>query len=642
MNDTISGTANYGTEVSITRYGGAPVDPDPARKTWVIIHGLLSDSTEFEDLAAAIHTDQRPGDQILMVDWGATGLPENVQNRIPHVADWLSTTLDHLGLLPGNINLIGHSFGSYVAAETAANLGQVNTIIALDPARDLFPFSSYHPDSVGGINFAANSNYSWAFHDGEGLEFGNPNTPQTADEAIVVLNSGHTLIDEMLVEMWQAPNGGFGVNQHFQLERLLRPQGQQGPWALNQYDDSGNRSSTGGYEAVIEVFSDGISPWTLTHAFSTFSDVVTLRPSDTGQTLHALAGNDTVYGSNGADTLYGDGGDDFLDGRGGADTLDGGAGNDTLNGRSGVDAMTGGTGHDRFYIDHFSDTVVEAANQGTDRVYASVSYTLGVGQSVEFLYANAGATGLTLNGNELANNIQGNAGADTLFGHDGADILEGRGGADDMTGGGGNDKYYIDHAGDAIHEASAEGSLDMAYASVDYTLGANVYVERLYANSSASLTLQGNDFANALFGNAGHDTLMGHAGADTLTANAGNDRLMGGAGIDTLFGNAGDDIFVLQNLAADRDSIRDFAAGDRIEVSASLFGGGLVAGALAADQFASNMTGVAGDSDDRFIYNTTNGALYFDIDGDGAAARVQIATLTGMPGLTGAEFTIAA
>ena len=113
-------------------------------------------------------------------------------------------------------------------------------------------------------------------------------------------------------------------------------------------------------------------------------------------------------------------------------------------------------------------------------------------------------------------------------------------------------------------------------------------------------------------------------------------------GISTLFGNAGGDVFVLSNLAADRDGIRDWATEDQIEISASLFGGGLVAGSLAGGQFATNGTGVAGDADDRFVYNTSNGALYFDIDGSGDDARVQIASLTGIPALTAADFNIVA
>ncbi len=399
---------------------------------------------------------------------------------------------------------------------------------------------------------------------------------------------------------------------------------------------NGNDALDGG--AGNDVLNGGADTDTATYATATSAVTVSLLLATAQNTLGA--GTDTLTG---IENLIGSAFNDTLTGSTGDNTINGGGGADTINGREGVDTMAGGAGDDRYFVDNAGDIVVETGNAGSDRVFTTVNYTLGAGQTIEFLFANAGATALTLHGNELANNIQGNTGNDTLFGHDGNDILEGRGGIDDMTGGNGNDKYYVDDASDVLHEGASEGTLDIAYASVSYTLGAGVYVERLYANGgSTGLTLQGNEFNNLVFGASGNDTLMGHDGADTLTGNAGNDRLIGGTGIDTLFGNAGADTFVLQNLAADRDGIRDFAAGDRIEVSASLFGGGLAAGALAANRFVSNGTGFAGDGDDRFIYNTSNGALYFDIDGNGATARVHIATLTGMPTLTAGDFTVAA
>ena len=68
-------------------------------------------------------------------------------------------------------------------------------------------------------------------------------------------------------------------------------------------------------------------------------------------------------------------------------------------------------------------------------------------------------------------------------------------------------------------------------------------------------------------------------------------------------------------------------------------------------KFVANNTGVAGvgcDLTTRFIYNKTNGGLYYDADGTGAGARVQIATLYQAGGTTpvalisGADFTIVA
>ncbi len=387
-----------------------------------------------------------------------------------------------------------------------------------------------------------------------------------------------------------------------------------------------------------DALNGGADIDTASYAAATSAVTVSLLLATAQNTLGA--GTDTLGL---IENLTGSAFNDTLTGSNGDNTINGGAGDDTINGRAGIDTLAGGAGNDRLFVDNALDVVIEIAGQGTaDGVFATVDYTLAAGQSIELLAANAGATGLTLTGNELANTVQGNAGVDILFGGDGNDIIDGRGNADVMNGGTGNDRYYVDNAGDVLHEASLEGTLDIVFASVNYTLGAGEYLERLYANAGATgLTLTGNELINALFGNSGNDTLIGGAGADTLTGNAGNDRLVGGTGIDTLFGNAGADVFVLQNFAADRDTIRDFATEDQIEVSASLFGGGLVAGSLAANRFVSNGTGLAGDSDDRFIYNTSNGALYFDIDGDGATARVQIATLTGMPALTAGDFTIA-
>jgi hypothetical protein len=40
------------------------------------------------------------------------------------------------------------------------------------------------------------------------------------------------------------------------------------------------------------------------------------------------------------------------------------------------------------------------------------------------------------------------------------------------------------------------------------------------------------------------------------------------------------------------------------------------------------------DANDRVVYNTTNGNLYYDADGSGAGAAQLIATLQGAPGFT--------
>ena len=62
-------------------------------------------------------------------------------------------------------------------------------------------------------------------------------------------------------------------------------------------------------------------------------------------------------------------------------------------------------------------------------------------------------------------------------------------------------------------------------------------------------------------------------GADTLSGGAGADLLTGGAGVDSLTGGADNDTFNFTAVTEsgltglDRDTIQDFAAGDRIKLS---------------------------------------------------------------------------
>jgi Ca2+-binding RTX toxin-like protein len=86
------------------------------------------------------------------------------------------------------------------------------------------------------------------------------------------------------------------------------------------------------------------------------------------------------------------------------------------------------------------ETVVEAANAGTDTVFSTVSFTLGA--NVENLIFD-GNGNLTGTGNGLANIIIGNSGNNTLSGGGGADHLTGGAGDDTLTGGAANDVFVF-------------------------------------------------------------------------------------------------------------------------------------------------------------------------------------------------------
>src|SRR4030095_9856646 len=142
--------------------------------------------------------------------------------------------------------------------------------------------------------------------------------------------------------------------------------------------------------------------------------------------------------------------DNILIGNTASNTLTGNAGNDTLNGGGGADTLRGGTGHDIYVGDHTGDSVTENANEGTDTVQSTITYTLG-----------ANLENLTLTGTTVVNGTGNNAGNDTLNGGAGNDTL---------VGGTGNDVYYFGPGAghDTLNENDATaGNSDLVDVSSD-------------------------------------------------------------------------------------------------------------------------------------------------------------------------------
>ncbi len=213
-----------------------------------------------------------------------------------------------------------------------------------------------------------------------------------------------------------------------------------------------------------------------------------------------------------------------------ANQLTGNSGNNTLDGGGGNDLLAGGAGNDLYRVDQ-GDTVVEAAEAGSDEVVAAFSYTLGAHLEI-----------LTLTGSAHLHGT-GNALANTLTGNGGNNVLDGKEGADLMAGGLGYDTYYVDDAGDVIVEALSAGT-DTVRSTVSYTLSANV--EHLILDSDEAADATGNDLKNRLTGNAAANGLDGGAGNDTLTGGEGDDRYyldsrydqvieLAGGGLDTVY-----------------------------------------------------------------------------------------------------------
>ncbi|MFN7350175.1 MAG: beta strand repeat-containing protein [Dolichospermum sp.] len=210
----------------------------------------------------------------------------------------------------------------------------------------------------------------------------------------------------------------------------------------------------------------------------------------------------------------------------GNDTLNSGAGNDTLDGGGGIDALIGGTGNDIYIVDSRTDIIVENANEGTDTIQSSVTFSIAANTNFENLTL-TGTAAINGTGNVAHNVITGNSGNNTLNGGAGNDTLDGGAGTDTLIGGLGSDTYIVDDTNDIITEKSSVG-IDAIQSSVTYTIAPNV----------ENLTLRGTAAINGI----------GNAANNTITGNAGNNTLDGGVGNDTLIGGLGDDIYIVDSI----------------------------------------------------------------------------------------------
>ena len=258
-------------------------------------------------------------------------------------------------------------------------------------------------------------------------------------------------------------------------------------------------------------------------------------------------------------------------------------------------AVAGHDATDRLVFDTFtSNLYYDADGNGA-----------GAAQLVATLLSQTAATDITVFGAATppppppppSGPVTGTAGNDSLTGTTGNDTLSGLAGNDTLRGGEGND------------------------------------------------SLNGGDGTDSMDGGAGNDTLAGLLGHDTLVGGDGDDRLMGAGWSDSMTGGAGSDQFVFEGFGSGTvDRVLDFAPGvdellfENFNMAAVGAEGAMTAG---DGRFWAAAGATAGqDADDRIVYNTSTGSLYYDADGSGAGAAQIVATFQGNPLLASTDIII--
>jgi Ca2+-binding RTX toxin-like protein len=174
---------------------------------------------------------------------------------------------------------------------------------------------------------------------------------------------------------------------------------------------------------------------------------------------------------------------------------------------------------------------------------------------------------------------------------------------------------------------------------------AGTYYIGVVADSGKTVT-ESNESNNT----AALPVILGTSNTSTLNGTTGNDTIIGFSGHDTFYGGKGNDTlvvdssthanqFVFKATTDGVDTIVNFASGDVLDFSASVFGrhmavGGGSTGTLDPSHFVAG--GPPEPSSARtpeFWYDTTHNTLYYDSDGAGPAVPVAMAVLVGVANL---------
>lgn len=315
-----------------------------------------------------------------------------------------------------------------------------------------------------------------------------------------------------------------------------------------------------------------------------------------------LKGDDVLQGSAGGDELWAFGGNDKLIGGAGGDNLVGGRGADTYDGGGSagdIDQLT--------FDDAYNDSI-GARGVVVDMAKGTATDPWGFSETFKNIER--------IKGTQFGDKIYGSANADEFRPLGGNDVIDGRGGIDTI-------RYDRDYQ----HGGNKGVKVDLAAGKA--TDG--------YGDSDKFTNIE-----NAM-GSDGNDSLKGNGVANALSGKGGDDKLYGGLGKDLLTGGGGKDVFVFDTKpgSANVDTIADFnVKDDTIWLDDDVFTKAGKVGDLSPGAF--HLGAKAHDGSDRVVYDKSTGKLFYDADGDGSVAAIQIALLGKGLALTASDFDIIA
>jgi hypothetical protein len=333
------------------------------------------------------------------------------------------------------------------------------------------------------------------------------------------------------------------------------------------------------------------------------------RDTHPREAIVAPAGSDDIAGPTDGGTIYTNNGAlDIVHAGAAATRVIGGSGQNVIyGGARGADVLIGGHGMNYLYA---------GAGAGTDMIESAGSAEMFGGRGDN-----------TFAGNDMNGVMLGGSGPNTM-------IATGDTSGVEMTAGPGENTYEIKGRG-TPRILQLPGRADRTRVLSDHSYALPPYIQTGQAIGTAPVSLAGNQGTTQLIANDAGDTLIAGPDAETLRGGAGNDTIVfGDQNDDVASGGGGANRYEFTGspqtfpqppgLAASEgrsaNTITDFnqRRGDRLILSATVFGQSIRHLAKRLPLIVSRDPEPRTD-DPTLLFNTENGLLSFDTDGNGPA-----------------------